>query len=284
VCMCVFILSLGLHFRVAMAMNASQRRGAGASSYAVATADRASFSVKGGPPPLLSPDGVRLDGRPPQETRAPYMKTGAVSAAAGSAYAEYGQTKVIVSVFGPRESKKAEAFSDIGRLNCDVQFASFATSVRGKASQGTEEKEYPVMLHKALESAVALHTFPKTTVDVFALILQSGGGDLAVVIACASMALADAGIEMYDMVPAISACCVGREVLLDPTLEEEKWSDGEMMVTYMASRKEVTQLTLTGEWPGTSASDALQLCLDACGKVADVMRLCLKEQAGGDLE
>ena len=69
--MCFFILSLGLHFRVAMATNASQRRGAGASSYAVATADRASFSVKGGPPPLLSPDGVRLDGRPPQETRAP---------------------------------------------------------------------------------------------------------------------------------------------------------------------------------------------------------------------
>ena len=27
------------------------------------------------------------------------MKTGAVSAAAGSAYAEYGQTKVIVSVY-----------------------------------------------------------------------------------------------------------------------------------------------------------------------------------------
>ncbi len=42
--------------------------------------------------------------------------------------------------------------------------------------QGMEEKEYTGMLHKALECAVALHTFPKTTVDVFALILQSGGG------------------------------------------------------------------------------------------------------------
>jgi exosome complex component MTR3 len=63
------------------------------------------------------------------------MKTGAVNAAAGSAYAEFGQTKVIVSVYGPRESKKAQAFSDIGRLNCDVKFASFSTSVRGKASQ-----------------------------------------------------------------------------------------------------------------------------------------------------
>ena len=52
---------------------------------------------------------------------------------------------------------------------------------------------------------------------------------------------------------------MGREVLLDPTLEEEKWSDGEMMVTYMASRKEVTQLTLTGEWPDTSASDVCKI-------------------------
>lgn len=70
-CTVLVSVSLVLHIRVAMATNAWQRRGAGASSYAVATADRASFSVKGGPPPLLSADGVRLDGRPPQETRAP---------------------------------------------------------------------------------------------------------------------------------------------------------------------------------------------------------------------
>jgi ribonuclease PH len=31
------------------------------------------------------------------------------------------------------------------------------------------------MLHKALEGAVILETFPKTTVDVFALVLESGG-------------------------------------------------------------------------------------------------------------
>lgn len=31
------------------------------------------------------------------------------------------------------------------------------------------------MLHKALEGAVMLESFPKTTVDVFALVLESGG-------------------------------------------------------------------------------------------------------------
>ncbi|KAK9930068.1 hypothetical protein M0R45_027125 [Rubus argutus] len=59
---------------------------------------------------------------------------GAVNAVAGSAYAEFGNTEVIVSVFGPRESKKAMMYSDIGRLNCNVSYTTFATPVRGHGS------------------------------------------------------------------------------------------------------------------------------------------------------
>lgn len=45
-----------------------------------------------------------------------------------------------------------------------------------KIIQGSDNKEYSAMLHKALEGAVILESFPKTTVDVFALVLESGGG------------------------------------------------------------------------------------------------------------
>lgn len=205
------------------------------------------------------------------------MRRGAVSAAAGSAYAEVGQTKVIVSVYGPRESKKAQHFSDQGRLNCDVKFTSFATPVRGKAGQAPEDKELSSLLHRALEGAVQLHTFPKTTVDVFALILQSGGSDLSVVISCASLALADAGVAMYDLVSAVSASCVGQRLLLDSSTVEEQWEDGGLLVAFMPSRNEVTQFHLTGEWTTSRASDALEACLDACRKLVSIMRACLKE-------
>lgn len=253
-------------------------------SYAVHTSsDGATF--KHSREDLLSPTGVRLDGRLPPECRSRFLKTGAVTAASGSAYAEIGQTKVIVSVFGPRESYKAEAFSGIGRLNCHVQFASFATPTRARnATTGDAEKEFPVMMHKALEGAVMLHTFPKTTVDIFALVLQSGGGDLPAVISCASMALADAGIAMYDLVSAVSACVVGKEIMLDSNLEEEKWCDGEMLVSFMASRNEVTQLKVTGQWPGGSSKEGLSLSLDACSKLADLMRVRLKEEAAGEID
>ena len=45
-------------------------------------------------------------------------------------------------------------------------------------------------------------TFPKANVDVYCLVVESGGSDTAVVITAASLALADAGIEMYDLVTA----------------------------------------------------------------------------------
>ncbi|KAG2670443.1 hypothetical protein I3760_14G086300 [Carya illinoinensis] len=219
-------------------------------------------------------DWVRPDGRGFQQCRPAFFRTGAVTAASGSAYAEFGNTKVIVSVFGPRESKKAMMYSDIGRLNCNVSYTTFATPVR---AQGSDRKEFSSMLHKALEGAIILETFPKTTVDVFALVLESGGSDLPVVISCASLALADAGILMYDLVTSVSLSCLGKNLVIDPILEEESYQDGSLMITCMPSRYEVTQLTITGEWSTPKINEGMQLCLDACSKLANIMRSCLKE-------
>ncbi|KAH0451465.1 hypothetical protein IEQ34_018764 [Dendrobium chrysotoxum] len=178
--------------------------------------------------------------------------------------------------FGPRESKKAMLYSDVGRLNCHVTYTTFSTPIRG---QGFDNKEYSSMLHKALEGAIILETFPKTTVDIFALVLESGGGDLPVIISCASLAIADAGIMMYDLVSAVSLSCFGKNMVIDPTSEEEACQDGSLMITYMPSRNEVTQFTLTGEWSTAKINEAMELCLDACSKLADILRSCLKENA-----
>ncbi|KAK9153956.1 hypothetical protein Sjap_001436 [Stephania japonica] len=161
-------------------------------------------TVKNRQPIIKDVDWARPDKRGFHQCRPAFLNTGTVNAASGSAYAEFGSTKVIVSVFGPRESKKASMYSDTGRLNCNVSYTSFATQFRG---QGTENKEISSMLHKALEGAIILESFPKTTVDVFALVLESGGSDLPVVISCASLALADAGIMMYDLVTSVSVVC-----------------------------------------------------------------------------
>ena len=66
-------------------------------------------------------------------------------------------------------------------------------------------------MQAALEAAVQRHTFPKANVDVYCLVLESGGADAAVAITAASLAIADAGIEMYDLVSACSVVCAVTE-------------------------------------------------------------------------
>ncbi|XP_026413880.1 exosome complex component RRP41-like [Papaver somniferum] len=107
------------------------------------------------------------------------------------------------------------------------------------------------MLHKALAFSGCYYTedFSKTTVDVFALVLESGGSDLPVIVSCASLAQADAGgIMMYYPVTSVSVACVGSNHVIDPITEEESCQDGTLLITTMRSRNEVTELTLTWEW------------------------------------
>ncbi len=60
----------------------------------------------------------------------------------------------------------------------------------------------------ALEAAVDRSAFPKSVVDVYCTVLQSGGSDLAVAITTAALALADAGIALFDCVTACSVVSV----------------------------------------------------------------------------
>lgn len=63
------------------------------------------------------------------------------------------------------------------------------------------------MLNEALSPALCLERLPKSHIDVYVQILESDGtnASLAAGITCASMALADAGIEMLDLVTACAS-------------------------------------------------------------------------------
>ncbi|KAL6276136.1 hypothetical protein ACE6H2_019737 [Prunus campanulata] len=246
----------------------ARKGGATPSTYSPSPTTRKTKSLSFGNDDVLLPDD-----REWHQCRPAFFQIGVVAAAARSAYADFGSTKVIVSVFGPRESKKAMMYSDVGRLNCNVSYTTFATPVRG---QGSDHKEFSSMLHKALEGAIILETFPKTTVDVFALVLESGGSDLPVAMSCASLALADAGIMMYDLVTSVSVSCLGKNLVFDPTLEEESYQDGSLILTCMPSRDEVTQLTITGEWSTPKINEGMKICMDACSKFSQIMKSCLK--------
>lgn len=70
------------------------------------------------------------------ELRQAFMKLGVVSGAAGSAYVEFNRTRVVCSVYGPRnDTRSRREFSNEGQLVCDFKYAPFADQV-GRRERG----------------------------------------------------------------------------------------------------------------------------------------------------
>ncbi|KAL7995055.1 putative ribosomal protein S5 domain 2-type [Plasmopara halstedii] len=213
--------------------------------------------------PLKRPDTVRVS---PDEMRRPFMQLDAVSGAAGSAYVELGRTRVICAVYGPRnDTRPRREFSKDGQLVCDVKFAPFAEEMtRRERGQDSDEMELSAILEEALTPAVMLHKLPKCVLSVFLTVLEDDGGVIAASINCASLALADAAVEMYDVVTASSAGVVNGTVLLDPLKEEEQSGQGKLALAYMPSVGRVTFMLQSGKIHHTQLQEAVDLCTDAC--------------------
>ncbi|XP_054275497.1 exosome complex component MTR3-like [Macrosteles quadrilineatus] len=205
---------------------------------------------------LCDVNNRRKDGRKLTDSRKIYVKTGVVSQAKGSAYIEMKNTKVICSVFDPREIPNKSEFSVNGELYCEFKFATFSCKKRRHFVRDVEEKELSVSLKRALEPAVCRHEFPNFQVDVYVLVLENDGSALAAAITCAGLALADASVPMYDLISASTMGVHGERRLMDPTVEEENVcltvtprdssSQGVVTLAYLSSLKQVTELCQSG--------------------------------------
>ncbi|GLE04320.1 hypothetical protein PINS_up013235 [Pythium insidiosum] len=211
---------------------------------------------------------LRLDRvrRSADEMRPTFMKLGVVSGAAGSAYVEFHRTRVVCSVYGPRnDTRSRREFSQEGQLVCDFKYAPFAdASGRRERGQDDDELELSSILTQALSPAVMLSKLPKCVVSIFVVVLESDGGELAAAINCASLALVDAAVEMYDVVTAASAAVVDSRVVLDPCAAEETRGDGKVVLAYMPTLGRLTHTLQSGRLQHAQLQEAVDLCTDAC--------------------
>jgi exosome complex component MTR3 len=203
----------------------------------------------------------RIDGRSPMGLRRLFVRTGAVSEAVGSCYLEAGRSKVLCSIYGPRPDAKAAHFSETGRLECVVKLSAFCGVPAGEQEQ--REKELPLQLRPALEAALQLTRFPKSVVDVCVLVLEQDGDITSPAITCASLALADAGIEMFDLVAACTVVKAESGIIVDPQ-GSEATGRARALTAIMPSRGEVTLLSHEGEWSLVELQQALNTGVEAC--------------------
>lgn len=224
------------------------------------------------------------------------MKTGVVSQAKGSAYIELQKTKVIVSVFDPREIPNKNDYSANGELYCEFKFATFSCRKRRLHQQDNEEKQHSVVLRRALESAVCRHEFPNFQVDIYAMVLENDGSALGAAITCAGLALAHAGVPMYDLVTAVTLGKQNDRLFMDPTLNEEivcnvsmtakvameteqkskEFNEhGIIVLAMLATHQQISELYQTGYLSLEAITDAISLLTEANKQIVPLAKKCL---------
>lgn len=122
----------------------------------------------------------------------------------GSVFVELGNSKIICSVHGPRQSSKGENI-DIGTFECELSFAIHITddelsSYYPQSERLSTEKHMAQIVQEALQSSIRLECYPKTLITLSVLILQTSSYDLSAIINGASLALADSAVQVLDLV------------------------------------------------------------------------------------
>ncbi|MDE1769974.1 MAG: exosome complex exonuclease Rrp41 [Thaumarchaeota archaeon] len=228
---------------------------------------------------LMTEDGIRCDGRRLDELRNISIKVGVLKNADGSAYIEFGKNKILAGVFGPRDvHPKHMANQDSGILRCRYHMSPFSVTERKNPAPSRREIEISKVIKEALQPSVILKDYPRTVIDVFIEVLQADGGSRCAALDAASVALADAGIPMRDLVSACAAGKVADRIVLDVNNEEDQEGQADMPVALMPNVGKITLLQLDGMLKPEEFKTCMQTALVGCRKVYEVQRKALMEK------
>src|SRR3990172_8094510 len=144
----------------------------------------------------------RKDGRKLDELRPIEAKVGVIKKADGSAYFRIGKTVAYAAVYGPRELfPRFMKNPGKGLLRCHYNMMPFSgTGDRVKPGGNRRSKEISLVTEKSLLPVLDLSDCPNAVVDVYIELPQTDAGSRCAGICAASLALADAGLTMKDMV------------------------------------------------------------------------------------
>jgi exosome complex component RRP41 len=228
---------------------------------------------------LLDENGIRCDGRKIDEPRKIMIKAGVLKNANGSAYIEFGENKILAGVFGPRDvHPKHMADTDTGILRCRYHMSPFSVTERKNPAPSRREIEISKVIKEALEPAVILDQFPRTAVDVYIEVVQADGGSRCAALDAASVALADAGIPMRDMVSAIAAGKVADTIVLDVNNEEDQAGQADMPVGYMPNLDKVTLIQLDGVLTPEEYNKCVDTAIQGCKLVYEIQKKALTDK------
>jgi len=223
----------------------------------------------------------RLDGRGFDETRPIEAKVGIIKKADGSAMFKIGNTTALAAVYGPRELHPRFLQNPVkGILRVHYNMMPFSGhGDRVRPGTNRRSREIGMVTAKALMPVLDLGDFPNAVVDVFIELPQTDAGTRCAGICAASMALADAGLNMKDLVASIAVGRVDDKIVVDLNYDEEAYKEGtvaDIPVAVLPNSGKVTLLQMDGDLTRDELKTALETAKKAAMKIYEVQKEALK--------
>lgn len=230
---------------------------------------------------LNNNNNARADGRSFDELRPIKIEAGVLERADGSAYLEMGGNKILAAVYGPRELHVRRIMRpDMAVIRCRYNMAPFSVGDRKRPGPDRRSIEISKITADALRPAIFLEKFPRSTIDVFIEVLEAEGGTRCAGITAASVALADAGVPMKDLVVSCAAGKADGNVILDLSEDEDKEGEADLPVAIMPRSGEITLLQMDGHLTSDEFEKALDLAIGGCEKISKLQREAIKNRYG----
>ncbi|MFA5312080.1 MAG: exosome complex exonuclease Rrp41 [Methanomassiliicoccales archaeon] len=228
---------------------------------------------------LIDDNGIRIDGRKVDELRPIKIEAGVLKNADGSAYVEIGKNKVLAAVYGPRECHPRH-MQNPAKAIVQVKYNMIAFSVNDRKRPGPDRRSVEIskIISEAMEHVVFTENYPRTSIDVFIEVLQANAGTRCAGLTAASVALADAGIPMKDLVPAIAVGKVNDQVVLDLNKEEDNFGQADVPMAMIPRTGEVVLLQMDGHLTYDEFKYAISLGKKACAEVYELQKDALRRR------
>lgn len=228
---------------------------------------------------LIDENGLRVDGRKLDEIRPIKIEIGLLANADGSAYIEQGRNKIIVAVYGPREAQpKHIGLHDRAAIRCRYHMAPFSTDERKSPAPSRREIEISKVIREALEPVIFSEYYPRSMIDIFIEVLQSDGGSRCAAITASSLALADAGIPLKDLVVACAVGKIDGKLAVDLSDVEDKLGEADMPIAYIPALGKISLIQMDGIFTEEEFFKALNMAKDACIKIYKIQKEALKQK------
>jgi len=223
----------------------------------------------------------RKDNRGFDESRPMEAEVGVIKKADGSALFKVGNTWAYAAVYGPKDLyPKFMQNPKKGVLRCHYNMLPFSSgSDRVRPGGSRRSKEISMVTKKAILPVLNLDDFPNAVVDVFIELPQTEAGSRCAGICAASMALADAGFDMKDLVAAVSVGRVDDKILVDLDYAEEEYDEGpvaDIPVAMLPNSGEISLLQMDGLVKKEMIKEALEKAKKACAEIYEVQKKALK--------